>query len=45
MINLNEYKSIRTHWVAFHLNDNNVTYFGSFEVKHIAKEIKTFADN
>ena len=45
MINLNAYKSIRTQWLAFHLNDNNVAYFGSFEVNYIAKEIKSFADN
>ena len=24
-INLDEYKSIETHWIAFYVNDNNVT--------------------
>ena len=30
MINLDEYKSIGTHWIALCVNDNNVTYFDSF---------------
>ena len=30
IINLDEYKSIGTHWTAFYMNDNNVTYFDSF---------------
>ena len=25
VINLDEYKSIGTHWIALHVNDNNVT--------------------
>ena len=41
-INLDEYKSIETHWIALYVNGNNVTYFGSFEVEHILKEIKKF---
>ena len=35
VINLDEYESIRTHWIALHVNDNNVTYFDSFGVEHI----------
>ena len=31
-INLDEYKSIETHWIALYVNGNNVTYFDSFEV-------------
>ena len=30
VINLDEYKSIGTHWIALHVSDNNVTYFDSF---------------
>ena len=29
------------HWVALWINNNNVTYFDSFGVEHIPKEIKT----
>ena len=32
IINLDEYKSIGTHWIALYGNDNNVTYFNSFGV-------------
>ena len=37
-INLDEYSNIATHWVALHVY-NNVTYFDSFGVEHIPKEI------
>ena len=30
---------IRTHWIALYVNAENVTYFDSFGVKHIPKEI------
>ena len=44
VINLDEYSDIGTHWVALYVqnNNNNVTYFNSFDVEHIPKEIKTF---
>ena len=45
VINLDEYSDIGTHWVALYVNNNDVTYFGSFGVEHIPKEIKTFIDN
>ena len=46
LINLDEYSDIKTHSVALWLNNsNNVTYFGSFGVEHISKEIKTFIGN
>ena len=34
--NLDNYKSTRTHGIALHVNDDNVTYFDSFGVEHIA---------
>ena len=34
----------KTHWIALYVNDNNVTYFDSFEVEHIPKEIKKFIE-
>ena len=40
VINLDECKSIGTHWIALYVNDNNVNYFGSFGVEHIPKEVK-----
>ena len=45
IINLDEYSDIVTHWVALWVNDNNVTYFDSFGVEHIPKEIKAFIKN
>ena len=45
IINLNESESIGTYWIALYVNDNNVTYFDSFGVEHISKEIKKFIGN
>ena len=45
VINLDEHSDIGTHWIAFWVNINNVTYFDSFGVEHIPKEIKTFIKN
>ena len=45
IINFDEYESIGTHWVGLYVNDNNVTYFDSFGVEHIPKEIKKFKGN
>ena len=45
VINLDEYSHIGTHWVALWVNDNNVTYFDSFRVEHIPKEIKKLIAN
>ena len=45
VINLDEYSDIGTHWVALHVRNNDVTYFDSFGVEHIPKEIKTFIKN
>ena len=45
VINLDDHKSIRTHWIALYVNGNNITYFDSFGVEHILKEIKKFKRN
>ena len=45
MINLGEYSDTGTHWVALYLQNNDVTYFNSFGVEHLPKEIKTFISN
>ena len=44
VINLDEYKSIGTHWVAMYVSGDNMTYFDSFGVEHIQKEINKFID-
>ena len=41
VIILDEYSDIGTHWVSLYMN-NGVTYFDSFGVEHIPKEIKKF---
>ena len=38
VINLYEYKSIRTHWIGLYLNGDNVTHFDRFGVKCIKKK-------
>ena len=45
VINLDQYSDIGTYWVALYVNNKTVTYFGSFGVKHIPKEIKKFIGN
>ena len=42
IINLDEYSGIGTHWVALWVDNNDVTYFDSFGVEHIPKQIKAF---
>ena len=42
VINLDKYHDIGTHWVAFYVNNKIVTYFDSFGVEHIPKEIMKF---
>ena len=44
VINLDEHSDIGTHWVALYVdgNNNDITYFDSFGVEHIPKEIKRF---
>ena len=39
VINLDEYFDIGTHWIALYVLNKNVTYFDSFGVEHIPKEI------
>ena len=45
VVNLDEYSHIGTHWIALYALNNNVTYFDSFGVEHIPKEIKKFIGN
>ena len=51
VINLEEYESIGTHWIALYAIENNESayydaiYFDSFGVEHIPKEIKNVIGN
>ena len=46
VINLDEYFDIGAHWVSLWVNNSNkVTYFDSFGVELIPKEIKNFIKN
>ena len=45
IINLDEYSHTGTHWVALYVNNNYATYFDSFGVEHIPKEIKELVKN
>ena len=44
IINIDDDSDIDTHWVALWVN-NNVTYFDSFGVGHMPKEIIKFMEN
>ena len=39
IISLDEYESIGNYWIVLYVNAENVTFFDSFEVEHILKEI------
>ena len=39
IINLDQHESTGTYWIALYINAENVTYFDSFGVEHIPKEI------
>ena len=45
IINLDENYDIGTHWIALYVKNNDITYFDSFGVEHIPKEIKKFIGN
>ena len=45
VINLDEYSDFETYWIALYALNNNVTFFDSFGVEHIPKEIRKFIGN
>ena len=45
VINHDEYHDIGTHWIALYVNNKIVTYFDSFGVEHIPKEIMKFINS
>ena len=42
LINLDEYESIGTDWIALYVNAKHLIYFDSIGVGHIPKEIRKF---
>ena len=45
VVNIDEYKSIVTHWIALYANDKSVTCFDSFGAEQIPEEIQRFIGN
>ena len=45
IINPDENTDNGTHWVVLYVHNDDVTYFYSFGVEHIPKEIERFIDN
>ena len=45
VVNLDEYSDIGTHWIALYGNNKTVTYFDSFGVEHVPKEVKKLINN
>ena len=45
VINVDEYSDVGTQWIALYIQNNDVTYFDSFGVEHIPKEIRAFIGN
>ena len=43
--NLDQHSDIGTHWVAMYVKNNHITYFNSFGVEDISKEITKFILN
>ena len=45
VINLDEYEDVCTHWIALYIKNNKITYFDSFGVDYVPKEIKKFIEH
>ena len=44
-INLDEYKSMGTHWIALYMSADNIIHFDTFRFEHVPKEIRKFIGN
>ena len=44
-MNLDEYKSIETDWIASYVNGNKLRYFNSFLIEYIPRWITKFIGN
>ena len=45
IVNLDEYESVGSYWIALYVNAENVTSFDSFGVEHVLKYIRKFIRN
>ena len=45
LVSLDEYSDTGTHWIALYVNNKTVTYFDSFGIEHISKEVKKCVNN
>ena len=45
IVNLDEYESKRTRWIALQVKSDTLRYFDRFGVEHILKEIKKIIGN
>ena len=45
MKTLDEYSNLGTHWVALSVSNKTATYFDSFGIEHMPKEVKIFIGN
>ena len=45
VISLDEYSDIGTHWIALYVNNKTATYFDSFGIEYIPKEVKKIIGN
>ena len=45
VINFDDWKSIGIHWIALHVNGDNIKYFDSFWFEYISDEIKNITTN
>ena len=45
VIDLDDYSNIETHRIALYVSNKTVTYFDSFGIEHIQKEITNFTTN
>ena len=45
VINPGKYSDIGTSWIALYVNNKTVTYFDSFEIEQISKEVKKCVNN
>ena len=45
VIDLDDYSNVETHRIALYVSNKTVTYFDSFGIEHIQKEITNFTTN
>ena len=42
VINPDEHANVGTHWIALYIENNEISYFDSFDIEHVSKEIRKF---